>query len=152
MADINLLKNAFFVNIGDVVQAGGSPTAADVGITAGTVPLTEGGCRTTHLIDGSSYFSMIQGEIDRLLAGGVDRFFYTNSWYLGTSRTPGLVEIGEGTFTSAWREDAQQHVGADPPFELQDGTPPYHPFYEDIQRMADAGVDVRLLVGRHLFW
>ena len=153
MADINALIADYFVSEGDVVQAADTPGAPDVAITSSTVPETASGGRVTHLIDGVNYFGELRTEVANLLAGGSDRFFYTNSWALGTSPTPGLVPIGEGTLTSAWQENAKNtmdgkcHFGDEPAFQLQ-GTSggPYHPFQDDIRDMAQAGVDVRVLV------
>jgi phosphatidylserine/phosphatidylglycerophosphate/cardiolipin synthase-like enzyme len=152
MADINALKNAFFVNVGDLVQAASSPSDPDIAITAANRPQTEGGCRATYLIDGENYFGALKSEIASLLAGGTDRFFYTNSWHLGTSRTPDtVVQIAEGTLTSAWKANANDII-SQPAFEIQAaGGTPSHPFIEDIGQMVAAGVDVRLSVWASTF-
>lgn len=147
MADISTLITNFFVNPGDVVQAASNPPDPDVAIAATTLPQTDAGIQTTHFIDGTNYFAAIKGEIATLLAGGTDRFFYSNSWSLGTSPTPGVVEIAEGTFTSAWKDDAAAAAGAEIPFQLEDASGgPFHPFQDDIKAMSDGGVDVRFLV------
>lgn len=146
MADINALKNTFFVNIGDVVQADDDPSDPDIAITAATRPETSAGCRATYLIDGQNYFAALRAEINALTAGGTDRFFYTTSWHLGTTKAPDQTGILEGSVTSAWAQDLHTGIVALPPFELQDGNPPYHPFSEDLKAMVAAGVDVRLLV------
>lgn len=151
MADIDPLKSRFFVNLGDVVQAGESPSDADRATTATNLPFTTGGNRTTYLIDGTNYFGAIMQEIAALKAGGVDRFFYSNSWHLGTTPTPNMVSIGEGSFTSAWQADASDPDDGPlpdwPEFALKDeSSGPFHPLHEDIIQMVDAGVDVRLLV------
>src|SRR5947209_11357060 len=152
MADINTLITNFFVNVGDVVQAASrasNPPDSDVAITAATLPLTGSSNRTTYLIDGTNYFGALKQEIEALKAGGTDRFFYSNSWHLGTTPTPNVVQIGEGTFTSAWKDDA---IGPGalyemPAFALKDNSPgPFHPMQQDIIDMVNAGVDVRLLV------
>ena len=146
MADINALKNAFFVNVGDVVQAANDASDPDIAITAATRPVTSAGCRATYLIDGQNYFAALRAEINALVAGGNDRFFYTTSWHLGTSKAPDQTGILEGSVTSAWAQDLHKGIVALPPFELQDGNPPYHPFLDDLKAMVTAGVDVRLLV------
>jgi phosphatidylserine/phosphatidylglycerophosphate/cardiolipin synthase-like enzyme len=147
MADIDTLINDFFVNLGDVVQAASSPGSPDVAITAATLPQSDAGVRITHLIDGINYFGALKAEVAALKAGGTDRFFYSNSWCLGTSPTPNMVPIGEGTLTSAWRENAAQFVGNEIAFQLEDSAVgPFHPFQEDIRAMSDSGVDVRFLV------
>ena len=150
MADINALIADYFVSEGDVVQAADTPGAPDVAITSSTVPETTSGGRVTHLIDGVNYFRELRTEVANLLAGGSDRFFYTNSWALGTSPTPGVVPIGEGTLTSAWQEKAKGGpclFWDQPAFQLQDSSGgPFHPFQDDIRDMAQAGVDVRVLV------
>ena len=152
MADINALKTKFFVNLGDVVQAGDEPSDADIAITAATLPFTSGSNRTAYFIDGTNYFGALMQEIAALKAGGNDRFFYTNSWHLGTTPTPGVVQIAEGTFTSAWKAEAKRHFMDVPAFELKDDTTgPFHPLQDDFLQMVDAGVDVRLLVWANPF-
>jgi phosphatidylserine/phosphatidylglycerophosphate/cardiolipin synthase-like enzyme len=148
MPDINTLIMNFFVNVGDVVQAASRASDPDdIAITVSTLPQTEAGIRATHLIDGTNYFSALKGEIAGLLAGGTDRFFYTSSWALGTSPTPDMVPIAEGSFTSAWQADARTFAGTEKAFQLEDTSAgPFHPFQDDIKAMSDAGVDVRLLV------
>jgi phosphatidylserine/phosphatidylglycerophosphate/cardiolipin synthase-like enzyme len=148
MPDINTLITDFFVNVGDPVQAPSSPTDPnDVAITAATLPLTASGSRTTYLIDGTNYFGALKQEIEALKAGGTDKFFYSNSWHLGLTPTPDMVQIAEGSFTSAWQEEASDHLPKFPPFALKDESAgPFHPMQEDIIQMVDAGVDVRLLV------
>jgi len=147
MADIDTLIADFFANLGDVVQAASNPPDPDVAIAAATLPQTDAGILATHFIDGTNYFGAIKSEIAALLAGGTDRFFYSNSWSLGTSPTPGVVEIAEGSFTSAWKDDAAAAAGAEIPFQLEDASGgPFHPFQDDIKAMSDAGVDVRFLV------
>lgn len=147
MPDIDALLTRYFVNVGDVVQAGEKPTDPDKAITAATRPFTTPGSRVTHLIDGSNYFGALKTEVAALLAGGTERFFYTCSWYLGTSQIPNLVPIAEGAFTSAWGANARMALGNTPPFELRDGgSGPFHPFKDDIAQMSGAGVDVRILV------
>lgn len=151
MADINLLKTRYFVNLGDVVQAGEGPGDPDVAITAATLPLTGGNNRAAYLIDGTNYFGALRQEIAALKAGGSDRFFYTNSWHLGTMPTPDMVSIGEGAFTSAWKRDATDVQKGTlyemPAFALKDESPgPFTPLQDDLVAMATAGVDVRLLV------
>lgn len=145
MPDINALMTTFFVNVGDVIQAAEDPSGADLAITAATRPQTDSNNQATHLIDGQNYFGALRAEIAKLLAGGNDRFFYTNSWQLGLSPSPSMVEIGEGSFTSAWQQDASRAFSF-PAFELHDGSGgPFHPMKDDIASMVAAGVDVRIL-------
>lgn len=125
MVDINALKNEFFVQLGDVVQASSFPGFPDITTTAATTPQTEGGCKTTYLVDGSNYFGQLKSDIANLInVETPGRFFYTNSWWLGTSKMP---------------------TGALAPFELQDGLSPNRPFEEDIRKMVEKKVDVRIL-------
>jgi phosphatidylserine/phosphatidylglycerophosphate/cardiolipin synthase-like enzyme len=151
MSDINTLITNFFVNVGDVIEPGGSPSDPDLTITPDTLPQTGTGNRTTYLIDGTNYFGALKQEIAALIAGGMDRFFYTNSWHCGLTATPDMVQIGEGTFTSAWKaqatDEARGGLLAMPAFDLKDDSAgPFHPFQDDLVAMANAGVDVRLLV------
>jgi hypothetical protein len=133
MPDIDTLTGEYFVNVGDVA------------ITVDTRPQTDTECRTTHLIDGTSYFGALREDIAALLSGGTERFFYTHSWYLGLPPTPTFVQIGEGTFTSAWQADAHQALNYST-FLLEDATGgPFHPMRDDLAQLAAAGVDVRIL-------
>jgi len=148
MADIDALMTKFFVNVGDVVAATSDPQGADAAVTATTRPQTDSDSQAVHLIDGQNYFGALRTEIADLLAGGNDRFFYTNSWHFGLSQLPDIVQIGEGSFTSAWHEDAKKGFNglSFPPFELTDGSGgPFHPMRDDIVQMVGAGVDVRIL-------
>jgi phosphatidylserine/phosphatidylglycerophosphate/cardiolipin synthase-like enzyme len=145
MVDINALMWTFFVNVGDVVQANSDPTGPDVAIVATTRPVTSENTRTTYLIDGENYFAAVKAEITSLLAGGVDRFFYTAGWEIGLSDAPDNAAIGEGSVTSAWNMDAVAGVAAFPALELQVGPAPFTKMIDDIKAMAAAGVDVRVL-------
>jgi phosphatidylserine/phosphatidylglycerophosphate/cardiolipin synthase-like enzyme len=161
MPDINAQIADFFVHEGDLVQAADTPDAPDVAITSSTVPETESGARITHLIDGVNYFGELRKDIAKLLAGGSDRFFYTNSWTLGTSPTPDVVPIAGGLFPSAWQASAKRQTlpsgktcnfWDQPAIQLQDDTDgPFRPFHDDIRDMAQAGVDVRVLVWANPF-
>lgn len=145
MADIDTLIGEYFVNVGDMVQAGAAPSDPDIAVTADTRPQTDALTRTTHLIDGAGYFGALREDIAALLAGGTDRFFYTHSWYLGLPPTPSFVQIGEGTLTSAWQADAHQALNYST-FQLEDETGgPFHPMRDDLAQLAAAGVDVRIL-------
>lgn len=147
MPNINTLIADFFVNIGDPVHAASSPDDPDVAVTSANVPRTDSGIRVKHLIDGVNYFGELRREIAGLLAGGTDRFFYTNCWTLGTSPTPDMVPIGEGTLTSAWGDIAKKFVANEPAFQLEDDSAgPFHSFQDDVRAMSGAGVDVRFLV------
>jgi phosphatidylserine/phosphatidylglycerophosphate/cardiolipin synthase-like enzyme len=146
MAGIDDLVAAFFVNVGDVVAAASEADGAERAITAATRPQTDPGGRTTHLIDGQNYFGALRTEIANLLAGGSDRFFYTTSWHFGLSHLPELVQIGEGSFTSAWQANARDGLSELPAFQLDDssgGT--FHAFSDDLVQLVAAGVDVRIL-------
>ncbi|MEO6156863.1 MAG: hypothetical protein ABIQ39_04450, partial [Ilumatobacteraceae bacterium] len=145
MVNINALMSTFFVNVGDVVQANGDPSGADVAITATTRPATSADTKTTYLIDGDNYFKAIKAEITGLLAGGTDRFFYTAGWEIGFSDAPNNAAIGDGVVTSAWKMDAHAGVASFPAFELQVGAAPYTKMIDDVKAMAAAGVDVRVL-------
>jgi phosphatidylserine/phosphatidylglycerophosphate/cardiolipin synthase-like enzyme len=147
MTDIDTLVTQFFVNDGDVVQAPMDPSSTvDTAISTTTMPETDFGNTAVHLIDGENYFGALRKEIAKLLGGGgLYRFFYTNCWHLGISKSPDMVAIGEGSFTSAWQMDASQQFVL-PPFELHDDTVgPFHPMKDDILAMQAAGVDVRIL-------
>lgn len=147
MADINSLIASFFVNDGDPVEAANNPNDPDVAVTSASRPFTDAGVKATALIDGVNYFGAVRQEIAALLAGGTDRFFYTASWIMQTSATPDFVQIGEGSVTSAWKENARNWVWTEQPFQLEDTTAgPFHPFRDDIRSMVQAGVDFRALV------
>ena len=147
MPDIDTLIANFFVNVGDPVQAANSPDDPDVPVTSATVPFTDANVKATPLIDGVNYFGALRQEIDALLAGGTDKFFYTASWGLGTSPTPDIVPIQEGTFTSAWKANAKEFVGNEKAFQLEDNSAgPFHPFQDDIVAMQQANVDFRAFV------
>jgi phosphatidylserine/phosphatidylglycerophosphate/cardiolipin synthase-like enzyme len=118
--------------------------AADIKELGERVPDTSGGNFVEYLIDGDAYFTAIKEEIDALLVGGTDRFFYFTDWHLGLVQGPTSITTDPGMILSAWTRDA--NLSSVQPFDLDGASGPASTLIDQLAQMSGSGVDVRALV------
>ncbi|WP_026239893.1 phospholipase D-like domain-containing protein [Parafrankia discariae] len=144
--NIDTLTTAYFTRPTDL------PFSSPLGETAPEqwAPLDLGPNDVEAFIDGLAYFTAVENEIDRLIAGPVGAgFFYCTAWWLGTVTTPATVRIRSvdkaiGKLAAAaginLETEFTRNLGQDE-FKLPSGTP----LRSKLAQLIGRRVDVRIL-------
>jgi phosphatidylserine/phosphatidylglycerophosphate/cardiolipin synthase-like enzyme len=152
MSDISSDTLNYFVQTYDVAlsdEPGSDSTKAARTLAGARVPHTSSGNTVDYLIDGHNYFAAILHEIDALLKGGTDRYFYFANWVVGLVDPPTNLTI-DPPILSAWTGAINEPTWT--PFRLDDGKAPDPPLFLDkLEAMAKDKVDVRVLAWTSLF-